>query len=479
VIARAPAQQVSFFWTILFLVGGIFPLYMLVRFWTSSGTGLHPFLVGYALAHAVSLLVALNYFTYYRRYKPRSIVLSPPLTQPAGLLRGFLLALTMVSLLGVGAYNMLAHAHGLGLSLSPGPAIERGRVLSTMAKVVGTALSPGLLTPVQVPPRKPLDIKRQRWLVNPPFMYGALWGALGYAIPFGFLGLVLGLLRHEVPDPRDEHVGVGLSARLVRGAVGFYYGGAMGFFFGAALIVVLRTLFPSVSVVTPAVILHWIYTFGAASHPNVAFSYAFSSACMLSGAFGLILGRVDFTARVSDPKAEEFTRPIEVQIPAIEPAPLQGFDPVRVEAETQRILKQFELECQSLLRLPDWTVERYEMPLVNRPGGGTEPETANVISAREAVSGDDDAPSAMGSLSNVYVQIVADLGRLELSAADWLTLAEGVILELPKSPDGTIGVSINGRLAGRGRPLTINGNKAVKMISLKPGVEKLLRVNPG
>jgi flagellar motor switch/type III secretory pathway protein FliN len=85
----------------------------------------------------------------------------------------------------------------------------------------------------------------------------------------------------------------------------------------------------------------------------------------------------------------------------------------------------------------------------------------------------------MGSLSNVYVQIVADLGRLELSAADWLTLAEGVILELPKSPDGTIGVSINGRLAGRGRPLTINGNKAVKMISLKPGVEKLLRVNPG
>ncbi|MNY58389.1 flagellar motor switch protein [compost metagenome] len=83
-----------------------------------------------------------------------------------------------------------------------------------------------------------------------------------------------------------------------------------------------------------------------------------------------------------------------------------------------------------------------------------------------------DYDTAMGQLSNVYVQITADLGKLEISAADWLMLGEGAMLELPRSPDGTVGLRINGQPAGRGKALTVNGNKAVKVTQLRGKVEQ-------
>ena len=124
----------------------------------------------------------------------------------------------------------------------------------------------------------------------------------------------------------------------------------------------------------------------------------------------------------------------------------------------------------------EWEYEKYDMPPVGKMGSKPEPEATNLVSARDPMV-EDDGPSAMGSLSNVYVQIVAELGKLEVPAAEWLSLAEGAILELPKSADGTVAVTLNGKPLSRGRPLTVNGNKAIKMIGMRAKPEQIVR-NP-
>ena len=289
---------------------------------------------------------------------------------------------------------------------------------------------------------------------------------------FGLAGAIFGLFRRELLDPRDEHAGSGMLGALVRSAVGMFYGSAMGFAAGASIIFVIRTLFPTITQATPGQFLHWIYVFGAASNPNTAFTYAFTTACMFAGATSLFLGRRDFTAPVSDPKAPELTRPLKVQIPPVPPAPQMAFDMGKVQAESQQILTQFSGELTRMFKGPEWEYERYDMPPVGRAGQKAEPEATNLISARMADEGDYD--NAMGSLSNVYVQIVAELGAIEVSAADWLTLAEGALLELPRNGEG-INVSINGKPAGKGKALTVNGSKAVKMVSLSGNVQRMIR----
>lgn len=465
---RRPAEQdISFNYTWAFLVVGLFPLGMFVQFWLWSGTGIHLGLVGFVAALMVGFGMALNYFLEYRRCKPRSALV------PAAWWKALLVA---AILMPIGAYNMLATTHNLGLTLSPGPKLDNGQMASTVAKIVGTALSPGMMKPIKIPPYKKLDVKRHGWLTKRPYLNGALWGALGYALPFGLAGMIFSLLRKEIPDPRDEHIGAGPAGALVRGVVGYYYGSALGFALGASLIFLLRTLFPSITSATPPMVLHWIYTLGAASNPNLAFTYAFSTGCMLAGALALFGGKGDFTAGISDPKAPELTRPVEVLIPEIPPPPHMPFDMGRVQAESKQILSQFSQEVEKLMGGPEWAYERYDLPAVGRNGNKSEPEATNLISARNQESDYDDV-NAMGSLSNVYVQIVADLGKLEINAADWLALAENAILELPKSPDGTINVSINGKPAGKGRPLTVNGNKAVKVVSLRTKVENMVRTS--
>jgi flagellar motor switch/type III secretory pathway protein FliN len=303
-------------------------------------------------------------------------------------------------------------------------------------------------------------------------MGGAFWGALGYALPFGFAAMLFGLVRKEVLDPRDEHLGSGAVAGLVRGAVGFYYGTAVGFAVGAVMIRVLRWIFPTVSQTTPTPVLHWMYVLGAATNPNVAFGYAFSTACLLAGSLALFSGRRDFTAPISDPKAPELTRPIEVMIPEVPDAPEMPFNMTQVAQESQSILQQFNAELNRVLTGPEWSYERYDLPPVGRPSSSkqAEPETTNVISARFAP--DVDEEGVMGSLSDVYVEIVGDLGKLEIAAADWLCLAEGAILELPKQAGTPISVSINGKPAGRGVPVVHEGYKAVKLVTMRAEAKK-------
>jgi flagellar motor switch/type III secretory pathway protein FliN len=338
--------------------------------------------------------------------------------------------------------------------------------------MVPTAFKVLLMRPIKAPPRKKLNLQKQTWLVSGQFLRGSLWGALGYALAFGLAGGLFGLLRKEVLDPRDEHLGMGMMGAFARGAVGLFYGTSMGFALGGCLVFVLRFLFPNFAVV-PAPILHWVYVLGAASNPNVAFTYAFSTACLLAGGMSLFLGKRDFTAGVSDPKAPKLTRPVEIIIPAVPPPPMDHFDASRMQAESQQILQQFGAELSRTFNGAEWQYERYnDLAPIGPAGQKPEPEATNLISARTG-GGDDGVETAMGSLSNVYVQIVADLGKLEISAADWLTLAEGAMLELPKAADSTVNVSINGKPVGKGRPLTVNGNKAVKVLSLKGDIKQI------
>jgi len=332
-----------------------------------------------------------------------------------------------------------------------------------------------MLKPVKLPPRKKLDLTKNEWMRKGLLVNGALWGALGYAVPFAFMGMVLGFLRKEILDPRDEHVGSSAAAGLVRGMVGLYYGMSIGFALGAALIVVVRVMFWKVTAATPPAILHFIFVVGAASNPNQAFQYAFSTGCLLAGTLALFAGKPDLTAQLSDPKAPELTRPIDVQIPEVPDPPQMAFDMGRVQGESQQILQQFSAQLSKVLDAPDWDYEKFtDLPATGKPGQKPEPEATNIISANDP--GEiDDMPTAMGSLSNVYVQIVCELGKLEIPAADWLGLAEGAILELPKTPDGTVAVTLNGKPAGRGKPLTVNGNKAVKVIGLRGKPDAILR----
>lgn len=453
---RPAAPDVSFRGQIFFLVVGLVPLFMLVQFWLKSGTGLHTWLWGFMALFFASFLVAVNYFLFYREYKPRSALVTPGPVK-AILVGGLLLT--------IGAFNMLGTTAGIGLTLSPGPKIEVQQTIKTYAGVL-------LKRNLPDPPRKKLDLRKQRWLTGGMYMKGSLWGALGYALAFGLTGMLFGLLRKEVVDPRDEHLGTGAMGALVRGAVGLFYGTAMGFALGAVMIFVVRGLFPDFRGVQ-AEILHWIYVLGAATNPNVAFGFAFSTGSLMAGAMSLFLGSRDFTAPVSDPKAPELTRPVQVIIPAVPEAPQAPFDMARVQAESQQILSQFGTELKRVTTGPEWEYEAYDLPPVGRLGQKAEPEATNLISARNMDEPDYD--TAMGQLSNVYVQITADLGKLEISAADWLMLGEGAMLELPRAADNTVGIRINGQSAGRGKALTVNGNKAVKVTGLRGKVEQYVK----
>jgi flagellar motor switch/type III secretory pathway protein FliN len=453
---RPAAPDVSFRGQIFFLVVGLVPLFMLVQFWLKSGTGLHTWLWGFMALLFASFLVAVNYFLFYREYKPRSALVTPGPFK-ALMVGGLLLT--------IGAFNMLGTTAGIGLTLSPGPKIEVQQAIKTYAGVL-------LKRDIADPPRKKLDLRKQRWLTGGMYLKGSLWGALGYALAFGLTGMLFGLLRKEVVDPRDEHIGTGAMGALVRGAVGLFYGAAMGFALGAVMIFVVRGLFPDFRGVQ-AEILHWIYVLGAATNPNVAFAFAFSTGSMMAGAMSLFLGSRDFTAPVSDPKAPELTRPVQVIIPPVPAAPQAPFDMSRVQAESQQILLQFGTELKRVTTGAEWEYEAYDLPPVGRLGQKAEPEATNLISARNLEEPDYD--TAMGQLSNVYVQITADLGKLEISAADWLMLGEGAMLELPRMADNTVGIRINGQSAGRGKALTVNGNKAVKVTGLRGKVEQYVK----
>jgi flagellar motor switch/type III secretory pathway protein FliN len=106
--------------------------------------------------------------------------------------------------------------------------------------------------------------------------------------------------------------------------------------------------------------------------------------------------------------------------------------------------------------------------------GPSEPRAVNLLSNRKPEF-DTSFDQALGQLANVYVQISGQLGQLQVPLAEWLTLEEGSLLEMPRAADGTVTLCINGRAVGRAKPAAHENHIAVKVVKLEPGTVDALK----
>ncbi|HEY9764973.1 MAG TPA: hypothetical protein V6C82_01350, partial [Chroococcales cyanobacterium] len=238
----------------MLLLIGIVPLGMLVLFWLRSGSGMHRWMMAFTVSYALSFVLSINYYFFYRHGTPKTII------HPSGVGRAliaclFILPFTVINLWGV--------ERGWSLTLSPNGTQNPGRWLQLAAKLL---LGQPVDLEAQILPNLP------GWVYHPWFFHGALWGALGYAVVFGVGGLIGSFLRREVFDPRQEPFGGGLWF-LFRPLIGLYYGTTLGFCFGGALEFIAYNLFGSRDGISPAVSA-LLSAFGCVPDPNRAMTMA-------------------------------------------------------------------------------------------------------------------------------------------------------------------------------------------------------------
>ncbi|MNX91089.1 flagellar motor switch protein [compost metagenome] len=254
--------------------------------------------------------------------------------------------------------------------------------------------------------------------------------------------------------------------------IGYYYGLSLGFWFGAGTIWLAKTVFSNPQNLPPT--LQAVLTaIGVSPNPNLAFTNAVGLAGLLLVFSTLFLGKADFAAGFSDPRPEEKEPDMKIKIPELPKTPEPEFDFASIGHETDQIAQQFQSQLQDLARqLGFQDPVETAASLVAAPAEEVEdapteqePPVTNIISARRP-DFDVSFDSAMGQLSNVYVQVSAQLGSTELQLTDWLTMAEGSILELPRPKDNTITVCINGKPVGKGRAVMLEDHKAIKVLKL-------------
>jgi flagellar motor switch/type III secretory pathway protein FliN len=440
------------------LWGGLFPLIMLLAFSARSGTGIHG-VVGILMLLAIAgFLASVGYHFFYRAAIPR-VVIKPMAWSKALLVNAILMPLCLISLWGSPA--------GYGLTLSPNPMQDPGRWIQVAAKLLLGA--PVDLPAFTAPPLSP-------FVGQGLFLGGALWGALGYAFIFALAGLGFAAMRTEVFDPRQNPYGGGGWPGL-RMLIGYFYGFSLGFWLGAAIIATGRMLF---SGAVPDSIGSMLLAFGVVADPNVAFTNGLSTGGFLVLVSTLFLGKADFTVGFTDPRPDQREPDMKVEIPKLPETEAPAFDFAAISAETEQISQTFQQELNALVRSLGLTEEvepastvlaSTEEPMEDAP---KEPPVLNVISARKP-DFDISFDSAMGQLSNVYVQVSAQLGSTEIPLADWLLLSEGAILEFPRPADNTVQVCINGRTVGRARPVSLDDHKAIKVLMLSPDMQQTLR----
>lgn len=443
------------------LWGGLVPLLMLLAFSARSGAGVHA-VVGILMLLAIAgFLASVGYHFFYRAAVPK-VVIKPMHWGKALLVNLFLLPFWLISLWGSPA--------GYGLTLSPNPMQEPGRWIQVAAKLL-------LGAPVDLPavPATSLDPFVGQGL----FLGGALWGALGYAFIFALAAMGMAALRKEVFDPRQNPYG-GSAWPLLRTMIGYYYGFSLGFWVGAAIIGIGRIFFSGVEAL-PESIGSMLLAFGVVPDPDLAFTNGLSTAGFLVLVSTLVMGKADFTVGFTDPRPEQREPDMKVEVPKLPEVEEPNFDFAAIAAETEQIAQSFQQELSALVRSlgladevePAVTVLAAEEESLD-DDGPKEPPVLNVISARKP-DFDVSFDSAMGQLSNVYVQVSAQLGSTEIPLADWLLLAEGAILEFPRPADNTVQVCINDRPVGRARAVTLDDHKAIKVLTLSPDMQQTLR----
>ncbi|HBN09070.1 MAG TPA: hypothetical protein DD435_10630 [Cyanobacteria bacterium UBA8530] len=434
----------------LLLLIGLVPLGMLVLFWLRSGSGMHRWMMAFTVAYALSFLLSINYYFFYRQGTPKTII------HPSGAGRAiiaclFILPFALINLWGV--------ERGWCLTLSPNVTQNPLRWIRLGAKLL-LGENPTELAQ-QVMPNLP------GWVYHSWFLHGALWGALGYALVFGVGGAIGSFLRREVFDPRQEPFGGGLWF-LFRPLIGLYYGTTLGFCFGGILEFIAYSLFGSRDGISPTVGA-LIAAFGCVPDPNRAMTMAFSAAGLLFCLVILFMGRPDFTVVFTDPKTLEKEPPMKVNIPELPKTEAPQLDFGAIVAETDQLTAQFAAELRNLVASMGLNDVQTEEPgeKEEEKQKSKEPPTRNVISARTP-DFDTSFDGAMGQLSNVYVQISAQLGSVDFPLAEWLTLEEGSMLEFPRAPDNSVILSINHRPVGRAKPVVVNGHIGVKVLNLTP-----------
>ncbi len=436
---------------------GVVPVFLVMGFLTRGGAGLHRgVLVLWALA-AAGFLASVAYHIFYRASVPKSVIYPPSFwkTLPIS-------ALVFI----IGLVNMWGASANWALQLTPNRMERPQSWLQLLAKLL-------LREPAEGPVP---DVRFAPWVTSPGLWDGALWGAIGFACIFGIGGMIAAVARREAFDPRQEPFGSASFWPVLRALIGYYFGWSLGFGLGAVLIWGL-TFFTAGLPEVPVAIATLKAALGAVPDPNKAFMGAFVSGAWMLSLGMLFMGKGDFTVTFSDPKPEEKEPPMKVAIPELPKTELPNLDFGAVSGETEQIAVAFGRDLQGVVRQMGLAEEPgvvFEAPIEADSEEVGEPATANLLSARKPEF-DTAFDEALGQLASVYVQISAQLGQMQISLAEWLTLEEGSLLEIPRSADGSVAVCINGRQVGRGRPAVHENHVAVKVVKLEPGTVEALK----
>lgn len=440
------------------LLLGVAPILLVMAMLTRGGAGLHRGILVLWFLAIGGFLTSVAYHLTYRRAVPKSVLSAPSIWKTLPI---------AAAIFGFGLLNLWGSAGGWALQLTPNQMENPRRWLQLAAKLA-------LHDPITATP--PV-VGFQPWVFEPSLLGGALWGALGYAVVFGLAGMLASALRKEAFDPRQEPFGGSSFWPALRPLIGYYYGWALGFGLGASILWAL-TFVSSGQSQPPATIVALRDALGAIPDPNRAFTMGLVAGSWLLAGAMVFLGKGDFTVTFSDPKPPEKDPPMKVTIPPLPQNPMPKLDFGALVAETEQLAASFGRDLQNLVRqmgLTDVPPPPFAPPPTQ--GGSTEtPEIApvNLLSARKP-DFDLSFDQALGQLSSVFVQVSARLGQLEVSLADWLTLEEGSLLEMPRDPDGTVALCINGRPVGRAKAAAYENHVAVKAVKLDPGTVDALK----
>lgn len=79
---------------------------------------------------------------------------------------------------------------------------------------------------------------------------------------------------------------------------------------------------------------------------------------------------------------------------------------------------------------------------------------------------DDGLPEANNLLQDVQASVVIELGRLQLSAADVVSLRPGQIMELGRAPGAAVDLVVDNKRIGKGELVDVEGELGVRILSL-------------
>lgn len=91
------------------------------------------------------------------------------------------------------------------------------------------------------------------------------------------------------------------------------------------------------------------------------------------------------------------------------------------------------------------------------------------------LSRESNAPEAkkLDFILDIPLQIAVELGRTEMVVSDLLKLAQGSIVELPKSAGQTLDVLANKQLIARGEVVVVNDKYAIRITEIVSSLERI------